>query len=137
MHRTRRMATLSRSLRLLRAFSYEQFRPRIFYSMLARDTRSLIDALSAGTAHALDIREPHERAIADLPFPSAHLPLSEVERDAAAVERALAGYAPGDEVVVYCAGGVRSGRFVDTHHALAEQLGISLVSLPGGVQRWG
>lgn len=99
--------------------------------------QSLIDALSAGTAHALDIREPHERAIADLPFPSAHLPLSEVERDAAAVERALAGYAPGDEVVVYCAGGVRSGRFVDTHHALAEQLGISLVSLPGGVQRWG
>ena len=40
------MATLSRSLRLLRAFSYEQFRPCIFYSMLARDTRSLIDALS-------------------------------------------------------------------------------------------
>lgn len=40
------MASLSRSLRLLRAFSYEQFRPRIFYSMLARDTRSLIDALS-------------------------------------------------------------------------------------------
>lgn len=40
------MATLSRSLRLLRAFSYEQFRPRIFYSMLARDTRSLLDALS-------------------------------------------------------------------------------------------
>ena len=40
------MATLRRSLRLLRAFSYEQFRPRIFYSMLARDTRMLIDALS-------------------------------------------------------------------------------------------
>ncbi len=40
------MATLSRSLRLLRAFSYEQFRPRIFYSMLARDTRSLLDGLS-------------------------------------------------------------------------------------------
>ena len=39
------MATLSRPLRLLRAFAYEQFRPRIFYSMLARDTRSLLDAL--------------------------------------------------------------------------------------------
>ena len=39
------MATLSRSHRLLRAFAYEQFRPRIFYSMLARDTRSLLDAL--------------------------------------------------------------------------------------------
>ncbi len=40
------MATLSRSLRLLRAFAYEQFRPRIFYSLLARDTHSLTDALS-------------------------------------------------------------------------------------------
>ena len=39
------MATLRRSLRLLRAFSYEQFRPRIFYSLLARDTRLLLDAL--------------------------------------------------------------------------------------------
>ena len=45
MHRTRRMATLRRSLRLLRAFAYEQFRPRIFYSLLARDTRQLLDAL--------------------------------------------------------------------------------------------
>lgn len=46
MHHTRRMATLRRSMRLLRSFSYEQFRPRVFYSSLARDTRVLIDALS-------------------------------------------------------------------------------------------
>ncbi|WP_115685735.1 class I SAM-dependent methyltransferase [Corynebacterium senegalense] len=46
MYRTRRMATLRRSLRLLRSFTYEQFRPAIFYSGLARDTRSLLDALS-------------------------------------------------------------------------------------------
>ncbi|MBC3178217.1 class I SAM-dependent methyltransferase [Corynebacterium lujinxingii] len=46
MHRTRRMATLRRSMRLLRSFSYEQFRPRVFYSSLARDTRLLIDDLS-------------------------------------------------------------------------------------------
>ncbi|QXB19190.1 Methyltransferase domain-containing protein [Corynebacterium coyleae] len=46
MHHTRRMATLRRSLRLLRSFSYEQFRPRVFYSSLARDTRMLIDALA-------------------------------------------------------------------------------------------
>jgi len=44
-HRTRRLATLKRSVRLLRTFRYEQFRPRIFYSMLARDTHSLIDGL--------------------------------------------------------------------------------------------
>lgn len=45
MYRTRRLATLTRSLRLLRSFSYEQFRPAVFYSGLARDTRSLLDAL--------------------------------------------------------------------------------------------
>ena len=33
-------------MRLLRSFSYEQFRPRVFYSSLARDTRLLIDALA-------------------------------------------------------------------------------------------
>ena len=33
-------------MRLLRSFSYEQFRPRVFYSSLARDTRLLIDDLS-------------------------------------------------------------------------------------------
>lgn len=46
MYRTRRLATLARSLRLLRSFTYEQFRPAIFYSGLARDTRSLLDALT-------------------------------------------------------------------------------------------
>ena len=33
-------------MRLLRSFSYEQYRPRVFYSSLARDTRLLIDDLS-------------------------------------------------------------------------------------------
>ena len=45
--------------------------------------------------------------------------------------------ADGDEVVVYCAGGVRSDKFVGTYADQAQQLGISLKSLPGGVQRWG
>ena len=44
MYRTCRLATLARSLRLLRSFRYEQFRPRIFYSGLARDTFLLLDA---------------------------------------------------------------------------------------------
>ena len=69
-------------------------------------------------------------------MPGINLPLSEVERDPEAVSRALEQFSPGDEVVVYCAGGVRSEGFVDRHGALAETLGISLKSLPGGVQRW-
>lgn len=96
----------------------------------------LYDAIRTRQAHALDIREPHERAIADLPFASAHLPLSVIERAPEAVNEALAKYEDGDEVVVYCAGGVRSDRFVSEYGALAETLGISLQSLPGGVQRW-
>lgn len=39
------MSTLGRSVRLLRSFGYEQFRPRIFYEGLARDTHALLDAL--------------------------------------------------------------------------------------------
>lgn len=45
MYRTRRLASLARSVRLLRTFAYEQYRPGIFYSALARDTRLFIDAL--------------------------------------------------------------------------------------------
>ena len=98
--------------------------------------QSLFDALTAHRLPSLDVREPHEKAIADLPVPGINLPLSEVERDPEAVSRALEQFSPGDEVVVYCAGGVRSEGFVNKHGALAENLGISLKSLPGGVQRW-
>ena len=98
--------------------------------------QELFDALTAHHLPSIDVREPHEKAIADLPVPGANLPLSEVERDPEAVPRVLEQFSPGDEVVVYCAGGVRSDRFVNDHAQLAETLGISLQSLPGGVQRW-
>lgn len=98
--------------------------------------QSLFDALTAHHLPSLDVREPHEKAIADLPVPGLNLPLSEVERDPSAAAQVLATFSPGDEIVVYCAGGVRSERFVAQHAELAASLGISLTSLPGGVQRW-
>ena len=52
MYRTRRLATWNRSVRLLRSFAYEQFRPAIFYGGLARDTALLIDALSNDLTHS-------------------------------------------------------------------------------------
>ncbi len=104
---------------------------------VSTEGQSLYDDITTGTAHALDIREPHERAIADLPVTSAHLPLSQVERDPEAVSRVLSQYAEGDDVVVYCAGGVRSEKFVETYVEQAKQRGVTLKSLPGGVQRWG
>lgn len=99
--------------------------------------QSLYDDITTHKAHALDIREPHERAIADLPVTSTHLPLSQIERDPDAVSRVLSQYAEGDDVVVYCAGGVRSEKFVETYAEQAKQRGVTLKSLPGGVQRWG
>ena len=45
MYRTRRLARLSRSLRLLRSFPYEQYRPRIFYEGLAEDTVQLLSLI--------------------------------------------------------------------------------------------
>ena len=47
--RTRRFATLRRSLRLLASFRHEQSAPAKFYGALAQDTRMLIDALLADT----------------------------------------------------------------------------------------
>ncbi|WP_080791775.1 class I SAM-dependent methyltransferase [Corynebacterium pacaense] len=46
---TRRLATLSRSIGLLRDFRYEQTRPDIFYGNLAADTALLIDAALTDT----------------------------------------------------------------------------------------
>ena len=45
MKRTRSLATLRRSWRLLRSFRFEQTAPAIFYGGLAEDTAALIDAL--------------------------------------------------------------------------------------------
>lgn len=106
-------------------------------SVPSSEGRALFDALTAHNLPSLDVREPHEKAIADLPVPGRNLPLSEVARDPEAAARALSSFSPGDDVVVYCAGGVRSSRFVEEHAELAERLGITLHSLPGGVQRWG
>ena len=46
MKRTRALATLRRSWRLLRSFRFEQTAPAIFYGGLAEDTAALVDALS-------------------------------------------------------------------------------------------
>ena len=45
MRHTREMATLRRSIQLLRSFRFEQTRPEIFYGGLAEDTAALVDNL--------------------------------------------------------------------------------------------
>lgn len=106
--------------------------------------RELLDALRAGTATALDVREPHEALLADLPEPirPRRLPLSALaDPDPSAagnpadpggrVREALDAL-PTRRVVVYCASGQRSADFVLRYADLAGP-GKELVSLPGGV----
>nr|WP_255567715.1 class I SAM-dependent methyltransferase [Corynebacterium sp. TAE3-ERU16] len=50
--RTRRLATLHRSVGLLRAFRFEQARPELFYGYLAEDTARILEALHADCAGA-------------------------------------------------------------------------------------
>ncbi len=99
--------------------------------------RELIERLARGDAQSLDVREPHEKVLEDIASTGPNLPMSVVEADPEAARIALAWFRPGTEVVVYCASGRRSQGFVDKHQPLAGELGLTLVSLPGGVQRWG
>lgn len=108
-------------------------------SPLAQD---MLDASRRGEYRAVDIREPHEVMLADLPadIPTCKLPLSTItsENDVAALLRALQAESPsdlatGDHVLVYCASGQRSQKFVERYSFLADRAGVSLLSLPGGV----
>jgi len=93
----------------------------------------LVDKLERGEAIALDVREPHEKAIKDLPVPGHLLPTSDIELHPNMAAELIDDLPEHSEVVVYCASGVRSQWFVDTFQPLADQRDIRLVNLPGGV----
>lgn len=92
----------------------------------------LIDLIDRGSAVSLDVREPHEKLLKDLSHPGANLPMSELERTDEVLDTLPAG-----DVVVYCASGRRSARFVDEFAGAASARGITLHTLPGGANRWG
>ncbi|KQB86646.1 ThiF family adenylyltransferase [Corynebacterium lowii] len=91
---------------------------------------SLLPEVRSGAAAALDIREPHEVLLSDLPadLHPHRLPLSSVGSidDVSAALRGMGA----EKVVVYCASGKRSAEFVRRY----GDLGWELVSLPGGVK---
>nr|WP_234948388.1 ThiF family adenylyltransferase [Corynebacterium sp. CNCTC7651] len=95
----------------------------------------LISMLERGDAVSLDVREPHEKVLSDIAVPGPNLPMSELDQ-AGRVDDVLAQLPAGD-VVVYCAGGVRSAKFVEQFGEVARERGLTLHSLPGGAQRWG
>ncbi len=95
------------------------------------ETPEELELVRSGAAVALDVREPHEKLLADLPVGSSglHLPMSQVSAER--VDEVLFGV--DGTVVVYCASGMRSARFVEEYAECAAEAGIRLINLPGGV----
>ncbi len=90
------------------------------------DATRLLGLIADGTARALDVREEHEKLLADLPGGAdLHLPTSELTAESlAAVLQGVRG-----PVVVYCASGARSAQVVEEWGGR----GVELLSLPGGL----
>lgn len=99
---------------------------------------SVLSLLDSGSACVVDVREPAERMIDPIRVkaPMLALPTSIWERDPFSVESLLASV-PKRDVVVVCASGVRSQRFVDAFAEDAAARGLRLFSLPGGAQALG
>jgi adenylyltransferase/sulfurtransferase len=75
----------------------------------------------------VDVREPHEYAIADLPeVGQKRIPMREVVARAGELD-------PGSEVVLYCRSGARSGKVTA---ALMAQGFDRVWNLKGGVLKW-
>lgn len=82
---------------------------------------------------SIDVREPHEKALRDLARPGVNLPTSVWEANPARARELLARFDDDEQVLVYCASGVRSARFVERFGGL----GVRLRSLPGGANEHG
>ena len=102
--------------------------------MPAEDNSEILDAVATGAVVALDVREEHEKALKDISAARGeHLPTSRLEENPTLGDEFIDTLAEGTDVVVYCASGKRSQGFVDKHAAHAAERGMSLTSLPGGV----
>jgi adenylyltransferase/sulfurtransferase len=110
---------------------YEQFCGQAGSGVVGADVpeiwpRELAARLAAGDPIALiDVREPHERAIARIEG-SIHVPMS-------SLDTLLPSFDPTREIVVLCKGGARSAQAVRR----MRQAGFTNVrNLAGGIDRW-
>ncbi|WKD57074.1 putative adenylyltransferase/sulfurtransferase MoeZ [Corynebacterium capitovis DSM 44611] len=102
-----------------------------------RGGAELLDTMLRGEALAIDVREADEKAARDLPRPGRSLPTSQWEANPQLAEDALREVPEGSDVVVYCASGARSRRFVERFADSARARGVTLHSLPGGANAHG
>ncbi|MGJ4109029.1 ThiF family adenylyltransferase [Corynebacterium macclintockiae] len=114
-----------------------------------KDTAAcLLRDLADGAAIAIDVREPGEKAIKDLPtfseYPGYHLPTSVWSEQPELAEQLLESMSSAHgtaedtvDVVVYCASGKRSASFVERFAKHAAGQGVRLHNLPGGANEHG
>ena len=74
----------------------------------------------------VDVREPHELAICQLPG-NVHIPMGELQ---ARIDE-LASYKPSD-IIIYCRSGGRSAQCVQ----FMRRLGFKAINLAGGILAW-
>lgn len=109
---------------------------------------SLLSDLADGAAVAIDVREPGEKAIKDLPsfaeHPGYHLPTTVWSEQPELAEQLIESLGSEDsnaegsmDAVVYCASGKRSASFVDRFAQHAAGQGVRLHNLPGGANEHG
>lgn len=109
---------------------------------------SLLRDLADGTAIAIDVREPGEKAIKDLPsfaaHPGYHLPTTVWSEQPELAEQLIESLGAEDsnvagavDAVVYCASGKRSASFVERFAQHAAGQGVRLHNLPGGANEHG
>src|SRR4051812_33884421 len=88
-------------------------------------------AVQGGKAVLLDVREEEELKEEGIASPALWLATSEIESQSPKAKKLVAELPRGKTVIVYCAAGVRAGRFADT---LARQ-GFKTANL-GGFDDW-
>lgn len=109
---------------------------------------SLLRDLADGAAIAIDVREPGEKAIRDLPsfaaHPGYHLPTTVWSEQPELAEQLIESLGAEDsnaagavDAVVYCASGKRSASFVERFAQHAAGQGVRLHNLPGGANEHG
>ena len=108
----------------------------------------LLRDLADGAAIAIDVREPGEKAIKDLPtfseYPGYHLPTSVWSEQPELAEQLIESMSSAHgaaedtvDVVVYCASGKRSASFVERFEKHAAGQGVRLHNLPDGANEHG
>ena len=90
------------------------------------DARSVADLMAKGQATLIDVREPHENA-AERIAGARLVPLS-------AFDPAKAQPAPGTQLVLHCAAGVRCG--VAAQILQASGYAGDILRLAGGIKAW-